>query len=441
MRVLLITRSFSPDSNVASKRVSYFAKYLKEYGHDVYVIRSGFIFTKPDAELAENTRGCSILSYEGRNSEAERFERGECISGEKPHIRSIGTKLPSTFGETIKKLYHNVLDTFRFYVHDGRRIRDKIIDLYLESPELRRFDIVLSTFSPLGCLQAGRFISQREQCGWVVDFRDLMDNSTFPGLLRFINFFTQKRYLRQADCCLCVSEGNVARLAAMCKCRYAKKVYCIPNGYINQSYIEMRAGMDKKKFRICYTGSVYGGGRFNALPLFRSLRNAKIQPSDIEIAYAGNDCTILMQQAEVFGYAESVINHHYLSRTETAQLQASSDLFLLISWNTKHDQGILTGKFYEALQHRKPVVALISGDLPNSELKELIDQYRLGICCEEAGGIDSEAALSVYIRKQFDRKQAGQPLEYDPDESVFSRFEYGAIVRKLERRMMEIRKK
>ena len=439
MRVLLITRSFSPDSNVASKRVSYFAKYLKEYGHDVYVIRSGFIFTKPDAELSENIRGCHVFSYEGNNSDAERYDRGEYVSNEMPYVVSPGKGLPSIPREMIKKLYHNVWDTFRFYVHHGRRIRRKIIDLYLKSPELRGFDIVLSTFSPLGCLQAGRIISQREQCGWVVDFRDLMDNGTFPWLLRFINYFTQKRYLRQADCCLCVSEGNAARLAGMCKGKYEERVYCVPNGFINQNSVETRTTMDGR-LRICYTGSVYGGGRFNALPLFRSLRNAKIQPSDIEIAYAGNDCTILMQQAEAFGYAESVINHHYLSRTETAQLQASSDLFLLISWNTKHDQGILTGKFYEALQHRKPIVALVSGDVPNSELKQLIDQYRLGICCEEMDISDSETVLSAYLRKQFDQKRAGKPIEYHPDESVFTRFEYGAIVRELEKRMMEIRR-
>ena len=439
MKVLIITRFFAPDSNIAAKRLSCFARYLKEYGHDVYVIRSGLISTKPDAELAEHTRDCHIFSYEGYDSDAEKFDRGEYVPNDEQIDHSRGRFLPPRLREVIKKLYHKVRAPFRFYVSEGHTIRKKIIDLYLKSPEMREFDIVLSTFNPLGCLQAGRIISQREQCGWVVDFRDLMDNGTFPWLLRFINFFTQKRYLRQADCCLCVSEGNAARLAGMCKGKYEERVYCVPNGFINQNSVETRTTMDGR-LRICYTGSVYGGGRFNALPLFRSLRNAKIQPSDIEIAYAGNDCTILMQQAEAFGYAESVINHHYLSRTETAQLQASSDLFLLISWNTKHDQGILTGKFYEALQHRKPIVALVSGDVPNSELKQLIDQYRLGICCEEMDISDSETVLSAYLRKQFDQKRAGKPIEYHPDESVFTRFEYGAIVRELEKRMMEIRR-
>ena len=439
MKILLIARSFAPDSNIASKRLSYFAKYLNEFGHDVYVIRSGLVFTKPDAELGKNTRSCFIYSYEGNNSAAERYERGENVLGEKSNIKSHSIKLPAMLRKGLKTLYHNVWDPFRFYVHDGRRIKDKIISLYLESPDMRGFDIVLSTFSPLGCIQAGRIISQKERCAWIVDLRDLMDNNTFPWLLRFINSFTQRIYLRDADCCLCVSKGNTARLSSICRGKYKKKVYCVPNGFINQNNIEKRTTVSEK-IRICYTGSVYGGGRFNAKPLFRALRNAKIQESDVKIVYAGNDCTILIQQAKSFGYAESVTNYHYLSRTKTAQLQASSDLFLVISWNTRRDQGILTGKFYEALQHRKPIVALVSGDVPNSELKQLIEKYRLGICCEEIGGIDSEIALSAYLRKQFERKQAGKSVEYNPDEFVFSRFEYSAIVRELEKIMMEIKK-
>ena len=70
----------------------------------------------------------------------------------------------------------------------------------------------------------------------------------------------------------------------------------------------------------------------------------------------------------------------------------------------------------------------------------MIDRYKLGICYEESSGTKSEVALCAFLREQFDRKQEGKPLEYNPDESVFARFEYGAIVRELEKRMMEIRR-
>ena len=70
----------------------------------------------------------------------------------------------------------------------------------------------------------------------------------------------------------------------------------------------------------------------------------------------------------------------------------------------------------------------------------LIDKYKIGICYEETGGTASEAALGAFLRAQYERKQKGEPIEYEPDETVFSRFEYGAIVRELEQKMMEIRK-
>ena len=148
----------------------------------------------------------------------------------------------------------------------------------------------------------------------------------------------------------------------------------------------------------------------------------------------------MLKQAKEYGYEGSIIDHHIISRTETARIQAASDLFLVLSWNNKRDQGILTGKFYEALQHRKPVLALVSGDVPNSELKMLIDNYHLGFCYEETDEPNSIVALSTFLREQYQRKMAGTPIEYDPDEKVFSRFEYGNIVRELEKRMNEVKK-
>lgn len=434
MKILLITRSFAPDSSIASKRLSYFAKYLSEYGHEIYVIRSGLIFFKPDTDLAENTRKCHIFSYEGQNSDAECYDRGDYFQKDKNSNKSSVMKTVSPYREFAKSIYHNVRDISKFYIQDGRRIRDKILSIYNDTPELRSFDIVLSTFSPVGCLQAGRIISQREGCKWIVDFRDLMDNSTLPQSLRIINNFAQKKYLKQADYCLCVSYGNAVKLASEYKGKYAEKVFCVYNGYINQP-MERIPIFPEKKLRICYTGTLHSGKRC-ATPLFKALKRLNIPAEDVIIDYAGKECDVLIKDAESFGYAGSVINHNVLSRTETSQLQASSDLFLVISWNTKNDQGILTGKFYEALQHKKPIIAIVSGDVPNSELKMLIDTYNLGICYEEATKEESEDMLKDYVFRQYRHKQAGKMLDYSPDPEVFNQFEYGNIVKKLEKIMM-----
>ena len=165
--------------------------------------------------------------------------------------------------------------------------------------------------------------------------------------------------------------------------------------------------------------------------MFRVIKGLNCSTSII-IDYAGHDGNILVEQAKKFGLEKIIVDHGYLSRTEVEEVQRQSDIFLVLSWNTKHDQGILTGKFYEALQHRKPIVALVGGDLPNSELKSLIDHYHLGVCYESSTKNHSDKVLSDYIEQQVNRKKHGEPIAYTPDELVFDKFEYSKIAKQLE---------
>ena len=418
MKVLFITRSFAPDNNVAAKRITMLAKYLSKLGHEVIVIRSGMVYGKPEMNNLIGLERVKIYSYEGSACEAEKFERGESIraKGEKQeNVR--GTK--SVILKKMKRSVHVFYDPFYYYSHEGFQVKNKILDLYAKNERIRNFDIVISTFSPLGCIQAGRIISKKEHCKWIIDFRDLMDNQQFTPLLRRINHITQSEYVKKSDASLCVSEGNTKRLQALKGGRFSNKIYTVYNGFEEMDSAGSAIADEKTKVvRICYIGTIHDGLQ-DASPLFRVLKKIN---ADIEILvdYAGRGADILRKQAAGYGMENIIIDHGYLSRTEVSELQRSCDLFLVLSWNTKHDQGILTGKFYEALQHRKPVVALLDGDMPDSELKMLIDRYHLGICYEEAAKEQSEQMLRNYLEMQIARKQRGEKMEYKPDEFGFN---------------------
>ena len=173
-------------------------------------------------------------------------------------------------------------------------------------------------------------------------------------------------------------------------------------------------------------------GHSDSVPLFKSIMDCGLQ-NDIVIDYAGKDGSEIKRQANTFGLESIVKDYGYLSRFDTAKLQVQSDIFLVISWNTKNDQGILTGKFYEALQHKKPIIAIVSGDIPNSELAVLIKRYNLGYCYEEAEALDSYRDIKSYLTTQCNLKKQGQHLKYEPDVTVYEKFEYGNIVKELER--------
>ena len=436
MRVLFIVRSFAPDSIIASKRPVKFAKYLSSLGHDVYVIRSGLIFGKVDTTNLEGLEKVKIYSYERNNCPAEHISKDQMTSIAIKETKNVDGKENRILFPQIKKMLRLIVDPVRFYIKDGKTIYNKIVELYKTNKEIRGFDVVISSFSPLGCIQAGEYISKLEGSKWIIDFRDLMDNQNFSGILRMINAKTQSKYVKKSDACLCVSEGNTKRLQSIRHGKYAEKIHTIYNGYEEVNNIEDNSEIkiEDGLFHICYTGTMHGGAR-DATPLFSVLKDLK-QTDNIRIDYAGKDSAIIIQQASKYNLEQLIVDHGYLTSTEVAQIQENADLFLVLSWNTRKDQGILTGKFYEALQHRKPIIALVDGDVPNSEIKILIDRYNLGICYEEATKAISYQILRDYLREQISRKSQGKIIKYNPDTSVFSKFVYQEITKDLEKIML-----
>jgi hypothetical protein len=116
----------------------------------------------------------------------------------------------------------------------------------------------------------------------------------------------------------------------------------------------------------------------------------------------------------------------------------NADIFVVLSWNTKYNKGILTGKFYESLKNKKPVIACISGDEPQSELRNIITEYNLGVCFEEADGEATEQILYDYIAEQYNRKLKGGKVVYEPEFEVIDKFEYSGIAKQLETIMKEL---
>ena len=229
MKVLIISRSFAPDNCIAAKRISMIAKHLSKLGHDITIIRSGIIYGKAEMHNMLGLEKVKIYSYEGVNCAAERFERyGEvqslsiCKEGKSNFVIS---KLRKFF----RKIYHVLLDPLIYSKEDGKKIKGKIIDLYRNNPNIRGFDVVISSFSPLGSIQAAKYIRQQEHAAWIIDFRDLMNNQIYTPINRLINARRQAYYVKKADACLCVSEGNTARLTLYNR-EHTGKIYTVFNG-------------------------------------------------------------------------------------------------------------------------------------------------------------------------------------------------------------------
>jgi len=425
MKILILCEYFAPDSIIGAKRTTKFAKYLSAMKHDVYVIWSGTITQKIDIDNMNGLENVKIYSYNNGEDIGDKTQ----VCAEQKESKYKNTK--NKFIRWLKKAAHIFYDPYWVYYKHGIVMKNQIIDLYNSNEEIRGFDFVLSTFSTLGSLQAGQYIKACEKCKWVVDFRDLMTNTAYTPIVRFINYFTQKKYVCKADACLCVSLGNTEMLKKMYP-QYKEKVHTVFNGFDQETYVCSESATEKKdKLKICYTGALYNGMR-DISPLFSAILNVKKQKEfDVRVMYAGADSEFVKEQAKKYDLEDIVEDFGLLSRKEAIKLQQSADLFLVITWNTKKEQGILTGKFYESLVAKKPIIALVAGNEPNSELKKMIETYSLGVCYEQATYKDSKRDLEEFLYSQYKNKKKYGEVFYEPDDKVMEEFCYEGIVKKL----------
>ena len=134
-KILIISRSFAPDSIVAAIRPTQMAKYLSLYGHHVTVIRSGRIVGKGNKENMEGLGKVTIFSYDD-NSDAEKIEKGitlfEKNQGDKSNNHNVAL-------QRLKKVLHTIYDPIHFYIQDCYVLKNRIMKLYRKNKIIRNY--------------------------------------------------------------------------------------------------------------------------------------------------------------------------------------------------------------------------------------------------------------------------------------------------------------
>jgi len=243
----------------------------------------------------------------------------------------------------------------------------------------------------------------------------------------------ERKAHRHADSILHVSEGCALTYMNDLNISSRENIHVITNGFErNQKMIETP---DSDTLSFCYTGSYYPNGKRNMRMLFsvisKCVTQGLISVGRIKIHCAGRNVSFLKSQAEEYGLGIVEIGG-LVSRREARKIQQKSDMLIVLTWNEEEEQGLITGKFYEYLAMRKPIIALVSGDLPNAEISAMIDDLGVGISCEEANEEQDAKKLMEYLLMQYRRRIKGQELLYDVVAENVNKYDYENLTKHLE---------
>ena len=444
MNILIITTCYPPDTAIAAVRPYMLAKYLTQLGHNVTVLRSGLLRQSADRSFTGH-EDIRVITYLGENSPSVRFENGQAdfvqnspVTGE-----SRIAFLPPALRKVLAKTYHTLVAPYDYYCwHKKAHWQGRFDPMKKALDRLNgeRFDVVFSTYGDIENIWGGEYAAKLFGAKWIQDFRDPIEPHSpnwfgLPFLKKI-----QKNAVRKSDLCTAVSEDLAKHLSDQVG---GKPVYALYNGYApNDEDVEL-AVPTPGQLSFCYTGQLYSGMR-DFSPMLKAIRKladeGKVSLDRIRIHYAGRDFSFLENQAKACGVSGIVVDHGYVSRKEAADMQAGSDIYLVLSWNTKKEKGVLTGKLYEGIRANKPILALVSGNVPHSELELINNKYHYGFCYENCRENEQFSALCDYLETIYNEKLTTGTITHTPDPALAVDFRYDTLAKRLEEMCLSLLK-
>lgn len=410
--VLIISFFFNQTEHVGSVRLQGLVKYLPEFGWNPIV-------------LTVKTSGVS-------NKKITVFET---------HYENTVDLWKKKLGLPINKPFkeHYNLPTFK----QKKTLIDKIIDLWTEIfiyPDgviswsvsaiekgnqivsEYHIDAVISSMKPVTSHIIAKEVVKRNKIPWIADFRDLWTQNHFYHHSRIRGFFEKRREhntISSATALTTVSQPLSDKLKELHK---NKMIYTITNGYDPE---QINPGIPlTKKFSITLTGLIYKG-RQDPEPLFRVLKvlidENKIDPEIIEVNFFGFDEGWLINDIKKYHLENIIKIYGQISREESIQKQRESQVLLLLTWNDPDEKGVYTGKIFDYLAAKRPVLAVGQYE---SVATDLVNQTQAGV------HVSSDAEIQNQILKFYREYKEYGYVKYSGISSEIENYSQREMVKK-----------
>lgn len=270
-----------------------------------------------------------------------------------------------------------------------------------QHPEI---DTIISTGPPHSMhLIAQKLKKKHPQLQWVADFRDPWTEIDFyqdllPGK------WADKRHkklersvLQEAVKVVTISESGAADLERIGN----RKVEVITNGFIFPEFDAKAVDLDEK-----FTIAHYGSMPFARNPqvVWDALKELLAETPELsqwlQIRLVGPVDFQVIEKLKSAGLEQYLIQIPSVSHQESIDMQRKTQVLLLVANRTGNVKGILTGKFFEYLGAKRPILAIGETD---SDLEFAMKHTDAGLFA----GYEETEAVKDFLRTCFKSFQEG----------------------------------
>ncbi|MEX0980795.1 MAG: glycosyltransferase family 4 protein [Bacteroidales bacterium] len=356
-RVLIITYYWPPSGGAGVQRWLKFVKYLPGFGWEPIIIA-------PDPDRATYPAMDQSLKNEvGKNT---RVIHTEGDGSFRLYKKFFGKKqLPSAgFANNTEK--NSFMDKFsrfirgNFFIPDPRKGWNKHAEKAAkEIIHDTGVDIIITTGPPHSTHLIGLTLSSQFGIPWLADFRDpwtdiyyYRDFYPTPPAHR-LNVRLEKKVISNANHIVTVSRGLKNILVEKNWCS-AEKITVIHNGFDKDDFLNIPEP-DRERFTITYVGTLSDAYPIDSF--IQAITELLESGTDLELRFIGS---VSRNQRNKLG---AIPNNHiiyvpYVDHDKAIEYMGLSNLLLLILPEHTSTQGILTGKLFEYLASKRPILGI-----------------------------------------------------------------------------------
>ncbi len=367
--VLLIAYTYPPCPEIGAIRPAGLAKYLPRFGWEPTVLTVKLPGLRPMwAPVVEAEDEDVLQTWKLRFG----------LEGGRGLHEQLGLPLAQERNSTL--VHTKILFAMRYVLTYPDATKGWIpfaMQALEQLKESIKVDAIVTTSPPVSTHLVGRKAKEMFGCPWVADLRDLWSQNLAQAndVVRLLERPVERRTLRDADALVSVSEPWADRLRA---CYPDKPVFSITNGFDADDFRPKPQALTEK-FTITYTGRLYEGKR-DPTPLFESVqelvRDGILDREAVRIRFYGSIEPWLPVLVRSFGLEDVVELAGTVSREEALRHQRESQVLLMLGWSDPRETGQHTGKAFEYLGARRPILA-IGGS--RGVVTDLLEQTRTGV--------------------------------------------------------------
>ncbi len=419
MRILFISFFFPPFNEISAVRTGKFAKYLLKFGHDVRVISARDQSLRSQSLPLEippervvytawpNPRALVERVYGRQRPPPWRDEQAPAFRAT-PAGRSVGAL------QSVVRAVFYFPDAQVGWYPFAHRAADRWLPGW-------KPDILFASASPATCLLVASALAHKHKVPWVGELRDPWTDYYYypvPRWRRALESRLEHRVLSSAAGLVTVSEP----LARTLEAKHDRPTAVILNGFDPDDYPAATEGASNNSgLALAYTGIIYAGRQLPD-PLFQAMAQLGPAAAQVHVAFYGSDANLVRETARRYGVEQFVAVHAAVPRAEASRVQKESDVLLHLLWNDPAQPGVYSGKLFEYIGARRPILAV--GPAGNVAA-DLIRERGAGVALDDPAQIAAQLMHWLAIKQE-----QGRIPDLDP--AVSAGLEREAQTRRLE---------